>query len=151
VAGTTEDDPSSQTAVELARPFEGKPWPVPGRCVVALFEGFLVRRHVMEARKFAIGDQVRLRLDSYANDNPADVYTVSRALPATANVWQYRVKRVGDGQERAVNELQLEKAASQTSAQRSVAEMQQDTQRIRNARASERARAVARRSEQERH
>jgi hypothetical protein len=151
VAGTTEDDPSSQAAVELERPFEGKPWPVPGGCVVAPFEGFLVRRHVMEARKFAIGDQVRLRLDSYANDNPADVYTVSRALPATANVWQYRVKRVGDGQERAVNELQLEKAASQTSAQRSVAEMQQDTQRIRNTRASERARAVARRSEQERH
>jgi hypothetical protein len=105
----------------------------------------------MEARKFAIGDQVYLRLDSYANDNPADVYTVSRALPAMANVWQYRVKRVGDGQERAVNELQLAKAASQISAQRSMAEMQQDAQRIRNARAAERTRMVARRSEQERH
>ena len=105
----------------------------------------------MEARKFAIGDQVRLRLDSYANDNPTDVYTVSRALPAMANVWQYRVKRVGDGQERAVNELQLAKVTFQTSAQRSAAEMQQDAQRIRNARAFERARVVARRSEQKRH
>jgi hypothetical protein len=101
----------------------------------------------MEARKFAIGDQVYLRLDSYAGDNLADVYTVSRALPAMANVWQYRVKRVGDGQERAVNELQLAKAAVQISAQRSMAEMQRDAQRIRNARASERTRMVARRSE----
>ena len=32
----------------------------------------------MEARKFVIGDQVRLLLDNYANDNPADVYTISR-------------------------------------------------------------------------
>ena len=68
----------------------------------------------MEARKFAIGDQVFLRLDSYTNNNPADVYTVSRVLPAMANVWQYRVKRVGDGQERAVNEQQLANAASAT-------------------------------------
>ena len=65
----------------------------------------------MEGRKFAIGDRVRLRLDKYANDNPADIYTISRALPATANIWQYRVKRVGDGQERAVNEQQLAKAS----------------------------------------
>lgn len=65
----------------------------------------------MEARKFAVGDHVRIRLDRYATDNPADVYTVSRALPATANIWQYRVKRRGDGLERAVNELQLAKDA----------------------------------------
>ena len=103
----------------------------------------------MEARKFAIGDQVRLRLDSYTNENPADVYTVSRALPAMANVWQYRVKRVGDGQERAVNEQQLTNAASQT--QRSLVALQQNAQRIRNARAAERTRMVARRSEQDRH
>jgi hypothetical protein len=103
----------------------------------------------MEARKFAIGDQVRLRLDSYTNENPADVYTVSRTLPAMANVWQYRVKRVGDGQERAVNEQQLTNAASQT--QRSLVALQQDAQRIRNARAAERTRMVARRSEQDRH
>jgi hypothetical protein len=105
----------------------------------------------MEARKFVIGDQVRLRLDSSASENPADVYTISRALPATANVWQYRVKRVGDGQERAVNEQQLAKAASQISAQRSMADLQQDAQRIRNARATERTRVATRRSEQERH
>ena len=65
----------------------------------------------MEARKFAIGDQVCLLLDNYADDSPADVYTVSRILPAAANVWQYRVKRGGDGQERAVSEPQLAKAA----------------------------------------
>ena len=104
----------------------------------------------MEARKFSIGDQVHLRLDSYTNDSPADIYTISRALPALANLWQYRVKRVGDGQERAVNEMQLAKAVSQLSAQRSVGDMQRDTQRIRNARAAERTRVVARRSEQER-
>lgn len=103
----------------------------------------------MEARKFAIGDQVRLLLDNYANDNPADVYTVSRALPAMANVWQYRVKRAGDGQERAVSEQQLAKAGFQTLTNLSAAEAQQDAQRIRNARASARARVTARRSEQE--
>ena len=52
----------------------------------------------METRKFALGDQVRVRLDSYNSENPADVYTLSRVLPVLANVWQYRVKRVGDGQ-----------------------------------------------------
>ena len=105
----------------------------------------------MEARKFAIGDQVRLLLDSYAADDPADVYTVSRTLPAMANVWQYRVKRVGDGQERMVSEQQLVKFVFQPSADRSAAEEQQDMQRLRNARASTRARVAARRSQQDRH
>ena len=103
----------------------------------------------MEARKFIIGDQVRLVLDNYANDSPADVYTVSRALPAAANVWQYRVKRAGDGQERAVSEQQLSKVGPQTWANLSAAEVQQETQRIRNARASARTRVTARRSEQD--
>ena len=61
----------------------------------------------MEVCKFAVGDQVRLLLDSYANDSRADVYTVSRTLPAMANVWQYRVRRAGDGQERAVSEQEV--------------------------------------------
>ncbi len=61
----------------------------------------------MEPRKFAIGDRVRLLLGNHANDNPTGVYTVSRALPAMANVWQYRVTRIDDGQERAVSEPQL--------------------------------------------
>jgi len=73
----------------------------------------------MEPRKFAIGDHVRLRLDDYAANNPADVYSVSRALPATAHVWQYRVKRLDDGQERAVDEQQLVRAEVQTSPDRS--------------------------------
>ena len=105
----------------------------------------------MEARKFAIGDRVRLRLGGYANDNPVDVYTVSRALPEMSNVWQYRVKRVGDGQERAVSEQQLGKAGFQALANQSVAAAQQDRQRIRNARASARTRAAARRSMSETH
>ena len=105
----------------------------------------------MEPRKFAIGDRVRLRLESHIRENPADVFTISRALPATANVWQYRVKRVGDGLERAVNEQQLARAASQTETQQSMIDLQQDGQRIRNARAAERTRGVPRRSEQDRH
>jgi hypothetical protein len=105
----------------------------------------------MDPRKFAIGDQVRLLLDNYADDSPTDVYTVSRALPAAANVWQYRVKRAGDGQERAVSEQQLAKAGSQGLTNLSAAETQQDAQRIRNARASARARVTARRFEQVRH
>jgi hypothetical protein len=105
----------------------------------------------MQTRKFSIGDQVRLLLDNYANDNPADLYTVTRTLPETGNVWQYRVRRGGDGQERAVSESQLAKAFFQTPAERSLAETQQDMQRIRNARASGRARAAENRSEQDRH
>ncbi len=101
----------------------------------------------MEARKFVVGDQVHLLLDSYVHDDRADIYTVSRALPAMANVWQYRVRRTGDGQERAVSEQQLAKASLWNSTNRSAVQAQQDTQRIRNARASERARATARRSE----
>ena len=106
----------------------------------------------MEARKFAIGDRVRLQLGGYANDNPADVYTVSRALPDLANIWQYRVKRVGDGQERAVSEQQLARAGFQALANQSMAAAaQQDRQRIRNARATARTRAAARRSVPETH
>jgi hypothetical protein len=105
----------------------------------------------MEARKFAIGDRVRLRLGGYANDNSVDVYTVSRVLPEMSNVWQYRVKRVGDGQERAVSEQQLAKAGFQALANQSLAAAQQDRQRIRNARASARTRVAARRSMSETH
>jgi hypothetical protein len=103
----------------------------------------------VEARKFAVGDQVRLLLDNYANDSPADVYTISRALPAMANVWEYRVKRVGDGQERAVSEQQLSKAGPRNLEDLPAAEAQQDAQRIRNARASARTRVTQWRSEQE--
>jgi hypothetical protein len=62
----------------------------------------------MAPRKFALGDHVRLALDpALANNNPQDVYTISRMLPPQANIWQYLVKRVSDGQERVVSELQL--------------------------------------------
>lgn len=61
----------------------------------------------MKQPKFAIGDRVRVVLDHSIEVSPDDVHTVSRKLPALANVWQYRVKRVGDGQERAVDEDHL--------------------------------------------
>lgn len=102
----------------------------------------------MQSRKFAVGEQVRLLLDGYEHNDPRDVYTVSRGLPAMSNVWQYRVKRVGDGQERAVSEEQLAKAGFLDSAGPPTADAQRDAQRIRNARAGERVRAAVRRSEQ---
>ena len=62
----------------------------------------------MAPRKFALGDQVRLTTDpSLANNDPQDLYEISRMLPPQTNVWQYRVRRVSDGQERAVTESQL--------------------------------------------
>ncbi|MGH7070906.1 MAG: hypothetical protein ACREFO_12970 [Acetobacteraceae bacterium] len=66
----------------------------------------------MTARKFAIGDRVRLAADIRSANNPHEVYTISRMLPALSNDWQYRMKRVGDGQERAAIEAQLVKVAS---------------------------------------
>jgi hypothetical protein len=62
----------------------------------------------MTRRKFKIGDRVELRLDNIAaNSSFRDVYTITQLLPAEANMWRYRVKRVGDNQERAVSEYQL--------------------------------------------
>ena len=62
----------------------------------------------MVPRRFRLGDQVRLTADpSSGTNNPQDAYTISRLLPPEANVWQYRVRRVSDGQERAVTESQL--------------------------------------------
>ncbi len=98
----------------------------------------------MEARKFKIGDRVEVRLENFAaNSSLWDIYTISQTLPFQANVWQYRVKRVGDNQERAVSEQQLSKLASVTT-DRSENEIQQDLQRIRNANARARGRKGAR-------
>jgi len=36
----------------------------------------------MKPRKFAVGNRVRLLLEHHAADSPADVYEVSRMLPA---------------------------------------------------------------------
>jgi hypothetical protein len=67
----------------------------------------------MAPRKFRLGDQVRLTADpSLGTNNPQDVYAISRMLPPEANVWQYRVKRISDGQERAATEPQLLKVTS---------------------------------------
>jgi hypothetical protein len=104
----------------------------------------------MEPRKFAVGNRVRLLLERYVNDSPADVYEVSRVLPAQANTGQYRVKRISDGQERAVSESQLVSVESQDMPDRPEIEAQQEQQRIRNARASARSQALARRDQQKR-
>jgi hypothetical protein len=103
----------------------------------------LEARH--ETRKFTVGNRVGLLLEHHPADSPADDYEVSRMLPGQAGVWHYRVKRIGDGQERAVSEPQLLgieplKMVPEIGAQ-------QEQQRIRNARASERAQALARRDE----
>jgi hypothetical protein len=101
----------------------------------------------MEPRKFAVGNRVRLLLEHYVNDGPADVYEVSRILPAQANTRQYRVKRIIDGQERAVSESQM---VSEDMLERPEIEAQQEQQRIRNARASARPQALARRDHRKR-
>ena len=67
-------------------------------------------------------------------------------LPAHAGVRQYRVKRIGDGQERTVSEPQL-LGIEPLKMVRPEIGAQQEQQRIRNARASERAQALARRDE----
>jgi hypothetical protein len=99
----------------------------------------------MASRKFTLGDRVRLSLDTSATHNPRDVYIISRILPAEANAWQYRVKREGDGLERAVSESQLVKMTPEQQLHRTEVETQRDTQRIRNASALGRARSAARR------
>jgi hypothetical protein len=95
----------------------------------------------MVSHKFAVGDRVRLTLDRYAESSPSDIHTISRRLPAETNVCQYRVKRVGDGQERTVSEPQMVAVKADIRAADShfkAVEGQQDLQRVRNARARER-------------
>jgi hypothetical protein len=99
----------------------------------------------MASRKFAVGDRVRLSLDNSLNHNPRDVYAISRMLPAQGDVWLYRVRREGDGLERAVSETQLVKMTSEQPTDRTQIEMQRDIQRVRNANAFGRARSAARR------
>lgn len=104
----------------------------------------------MIPRKLAIGDPVRLIANSYSVNNPYDVYTISRMLPAQSNVWQYRMKRVGDGQERAVSEGQLVRVTPGERIGRTPIETQQELLRIRNADALGRARSAARRADRDR-
>lgn len=96
----------------------------------------------MVSHRFALGDRVRLNLERYAENNPHDVYTISRKLPAEANVCQYRVKRVGDGQERTVSEHQIVKTDGDVGqAHLEAVEAQQNVQRTRNMEARVRAAA----------
>lgn len=93
----------------------------------------------MSQRKFAIGDRVRLTADSYSANNPYDTYTISRMLPADANVWQYRMKRVGDGQERAATELQIVKMMPEERTGRAPVEEPRAPRRARNLNPADRA------------
>ena len=99
----------------------------------------------MASRKFAVGDRVRLSLEPSSDHNPQDVYAIVRVLPAEANVWQYRVRREGDGQERAVSEAQLMRVMPEPPTDRNRTEAQLDMQRVRNANAVGRGRIAARR------
>ena len=97
----------------------------------------------MQPEKFLVGRRVRLRLARYVTDSRADVYEVSRILPSQ----EYRVKRVSDGQERAVSEDELIRIDPQEPPARPEIGAQQEQQRNRNARASARSQALARRHE----
>lgn len=104
----------------------------------------------MVLHKFSVGDRVRLTLDRYVESSPWDIHTISRKLPAEANVCQYRVKRVGDGQERTVSEHQVQIVSVTAEGRAGAAhfkalEAQQDLQRTRNADA--RARGAAARTD----
>jgi hypothetical protein len=66
-----------------------------------------VRGEDMSRHKYAIGDRVRLAISKYAGDVPPGTYTISRQLPAEANVYQYRVRHLQDGHERVVRENQI--------------------------------------------
>ncbi|MGH7101055.1 MAG: hypothetical protein ACREFJ_01565 [Acetobacteraceae bacterium] len=105
----------------------------------------------MSQRKFVIGDRVRLTADTYSVNNPHDIYTISRMLPADANVWQYRMKRVGDGQERAATELQLVKMVPEERSGRAPVEEQREPRPVRNMSAAARAQGAARRAGRNRH
>jgi hypothetical protein len=99
----------------------------------------------MVSHKFAVGERVRLTLDRYAESSPWDIHTISRKLPAEANVCQYRVKRVGDGQERTVSEPQMVAVKAEGRAADShfkTIEAQHDTARERGADARSRGPAV---------
>jgi len=106
----------------------------------------------MVVHKFAVGDRVRLTLDRYVEGSPLDVHTISRRLPAEANVCQYRVKRVSDGQERTVTEQQITAVrpdGNGVDAHIKALEAQRDLQRVRNAGA--RARSAATHAVRPRH
>jgi hypothetical protein len=58
------------------------------------------------------------------NDSSAEVYEVSLILPTQTNTRQYRVRRISDGQERAVSEAQLVSVGSQNMLERPEIEAQ---------------------------
>jgi hypothetical protein len=100
----------------------------------------------MVSHKFGVGNRVRLTLDRYAESSPWDIHTISRKLPAEANVCQYRVKRVGDGQERTVSEHQMVAVGAEDRGTRTQApEPSHDPQRVRDA--DKRPRGFAQRSD----
>lgn len=99
-----------------------------------------------------IGPLVRAHLVRWEEDT-SEAETRHRPLGSSFTLTEVGALCLAEhaAQECAVNVQQLAKIASQAEAQRSMIDMQQDAQKIRNARAAERTRVVARRLEQDRH
>ena len=57
--------------------------------------------------KFGTGDRVSFVPGKYDNNVTRGVYTVVRAMPATGQGIQYRVKSLQDSHERVIDEAQL--------------------------------------------
>ena len=61
----------------------------------------------MLKHKFCVGDRVSVAADrTNANMRPG-IYTITRALPITAQGVQYRAKNILDSHERVLDEAQL--------------------------------------------
>jgi hypothetical protein len=105
----------------------------------------------MVSCKFAAGDRVQLRLATHVDGFPQDIYSILRRLPPEANVCQYRVKRVQDGQERVVTENELVTLTFPKDVRRAherAVDTQLELQRMRNEGARARGRAAAIRTNQ---
>ena len=61
----------------------------------------------MSAHKFAVGQTVRFAPDRNQGSTARGQFKVTRLLPESASVLQYRVKSQVDGHERVVREDQL--------------------------------------------
>ena len=61
----------------------------------------------MSVAKFTIGDRVSFVPGKYDNNVTRGVYTIVRAMPATNQGYQYRVKSLHDSHERVIDEAQL--------------------------------------------
>jgi hypothetical protein len=65
------------------------------------------RTHAMSPHKFVIGQTVRFSPDRNQGTTARGQFKITRLLPETASVLQYRVTSQVDGHERVVREDQL--------------------------------------------